>query len=57
MREDGVKMYGNYVIVAANQSVYPYGTIVETSLGLGIVLDTGSFAKDNPNQFDIATDW
>ena len=57
VREDGVKMYGEYVIVAANQDVHPYGTTVETSLGEGIVLDTGGFASGNPTQVDIATDW
>lgn len=57
VREDGCKMYGDYIIVAANLSVYPRGTIVETSLGQGIVLDTGGFAESNPYQFDIATDW
>ena len=57
VREDGVKMYGEYVIVAANQDVHPYGSTVETSLGTGIVLDTGGFAAANPTQVDIATDW
>ena len=57
VRDDGVKMYGPYVIVAANQEVHPYGTTVDTSLGEGIVLDTGSFATGNPTQVDIATDW
>ncbi|MBQ9200432.1 MAG: hypothetical protein IJ141_09680 [Lachnospiraceae bacterium] len=57
VREDGVKMYGEYVIVAANQDVHPYGTTVDTSLGEGIVLDTGSFAAGNPTQVDIATAW
>lgn len=57
VREDGVKMLGDKVIVAANQDVYPYGSTVETSLGEGIVLDTGGFAADNPTQVDIATDW
>ena len=36
VRDDGVKMYGNYVIVAAQMDK---GTIIETSLGTGIVLD------------------
>lgn len=36
VRGDGVKMYGNYVIVAAQMDK---GTIIETSLGAGIVLD------------------
>lgn len=57
IREDGVKMYGDYVIIAANQDVYSYGSTVETSLGTGIVLDTGGFASENPTQVDIATDW
>ena len=57
VREDGVKMYSEYVIVAANLDVHPRGSTVETSLGTGIVLDTGSFANDNPTQVDIATDW
>lgn len=57
VREDGVKMMGDKVIVAANQDVHPYGSIVETSMGTGIVLDTGGFASGNPTQVDIATDW
>ena len=57
VREDGCKMYGNYIIVAANLDIHPRGSLVETSLGTGIVLDTGGFAASNPNQVDIATDW
>lgn len=58
VREDGVKVDAEgYVLVAANLSVYPRCSVVETSLGLGKVYDTGSFAIDNPEQFDIATDW
>lgn len=57
VREDGAKMFGDYVIVAANQEVHPYGSTVETSMGTGIVLDTGGFASGNPTQVDIATDW
>lgn len=57
VREDGAKMFGDYVIVAANQDVHPYGSTVETSMGTGIVLDTGGFASGNPTQVDIATDW
>lgn len=57
VRDDGVKMYGDKVIVAANQDLYPYGTTVDTSLGEGIVLDTGTFANSNPTQVDIATEW
>lgn len=58
LREDGAKMWGAYVIVAAPLDVYPYGSIIEaTSLGDGIVLDTGAFAQTNKKQIDIATGW
>lgn len=58
VREDGVKMYGHYVIIAAPFDVYPYGSIVEsTSLGDAIVLDTGEFAKANKQQIDVAVTW
>lgn len=57
VREDGVKMYGDYVMVAADLNTYPRGTLVESSLGTAIVVDTGSFAASNPNQLDIATSW
>lgn len=56
-REDGVKMFGDYVMVAANLTTHPRGSIVETSLGTGIVCDTGGFAKDHPQRLDIATNW
>ena len=57
VREDGCKMLGEYIMVAANLNLRPRGTIVETSLGKGIVCDTGGFAKRNPTQIDIATTW
>lgn len=57
VREDGVKMLGNYVMVAANLDLHPRGSYVETSLGTGIVCDTGGFAINNPTQLDIATVW
>lgn len=57
VRDDGVKMYGEYVMIAADYSSRPIGTLVETSLGMGIVCDTGSFAATNPTQVDIATAW
>ena len=56
-REDGAKMLGDYIMVAADQSIHPYGSIVATSLGDGIVVDTGTFIKTNPQQIDIATTW
>ena len=57
VRDDGAKMLGNYVMVAANLNVHPRGSIVETSLGLGIVCDTGGFASGNSTQLDIAVNW
>ena len=53
----GCKMLGDYIMIAANWSVHPYGSLVPTSLGMGIVVDTGEFAADNPYQIDMATTW
>lgn len=57
VRDDGVKMYGDYIILACNRDVHPMGSLVETSLGTGISLDTGAFASANPTQVDIAVGW
>ncbi len=57
VRKDGVKMFGDYIMVAANYSKFRYGTIVETSLGTGIVCDTGDFAKSSRVTLDIAAAW
>jgi len=57
VREDGVKMYGPYIMCAANLEIRPKGTILETSLGTAMVCDTGGFAESNPYQIDIAVDW
>ena len=57
IREDGVKMFGDYIMVAANLDIRPKGTILECSLGTAIVCDTGDFAKTNKTQLDIAVDW
>ena len=47
VRSDGCKMLGNYIMIAANLSVHPRGSLVQTSLGTGIVCDTGSFAEED----------
>lgn len=57
IREDGAKMYGSYIMVAACYQLHPYGSIVETSLGYGIVCDTGGFVEWNPTGLDLATNW
>ena len=57
IRSDGCKMLGDYIILACNRDVHPYGSIVLTSLGYGISLDTGGFAYDYPYGVDIAVNW
>lgn len=57
VREDGCKMLGNYIMCAANLNVHPRGSLVETSLGTAIVVDTGGFADNDPYQIDIAVTW
>lgn len=57
IREDGVKMFGDYVMIAAHLGNHPRGSIVPTSRGFGLVCDTGGFAKSNPTQLDLATTW
>ena len=57
VRDDGVKMLGDYVMCAACFDVHPLGSLVETSLGTAIVCDTGTFIYDNPYQIDIAVRW
>ena len=54
-RKDGCKMCGKYIICAG--AIERYGEIVETSRGLGIILDTGSFAEEEPDLIDLATTW
>lgn len=56
-RDDGAKMLGNYVMCAANWKTRPRGTIIPTSLGDAIVVDTGEFVADYPNGVDLAVDW
>ena len=57
INEDGCKMFGDYIMVAADQSIRPLGTIVETSLGTGIVCDTGDFIFEYPYGLDVAVTW
>ena len=57
VRDDGVKMLGRYVMIAANWKIRPLGTIIETSLGWSIVVDTGTFVEEYPYGVDIAVDW
>lgn len=58
IRADGAKIdRDGYILVAANYGRYPRCTVVETSMGLGKVYDTGGFAARYPDGFDLATDW
>lgn len=57
IREDGCKMLGQYIMVAANLNVRPRGSLVPTSLGMGIVCDTGTFVYTTNVALDIAVNW
>jgi len=57
VRADGVKMLGDYVMVAANRNVHPQGSIVQTTLGSGVVVDSGEFSISSPRDLDIAVNW
>ena len=58
IRSDGAKVdKDGYILIAANLGNYPRCSIVETSMGLGRVYDTGGFAVKHPHGFDLATDW
>ena len=58
VREDGCKMLGDYIMIACNLDLRPRGTLVETSLGTGIVCDTSSvFVGANVKQIDVAVTW
>lgn len=59
VRSDGVKTYGGYVMVAADFAISgrSRGDLVMTSLGMGIVCDTGTFIYSDPYQIDIAVAW
>ena len=57
IRSDGCKMLGDKIMVAANLNVHQRGSVVEISLGSGLVCDTGGFARNNPYQLDLAVNW
>ena len=54
IRDDGVKMYAQWVICAAHPSKIRYSRI-QTSLGEGIILDTHECS--DTELIDIATTW
>ena len=54
VRDDGVKMFGPWVILASHPSVTRY-TRLQTSLGEGIVLDRHTV--NDEKLIDIAVEW
>ncbi len=54
IRSDGCKMFGDYIMVAADFGWLPRGSVVLTSLGWGMVCDTGAGGSA---WLDIATTW
>lgn len=52
VREDGVKMFGDFVMAAADTQKLPKGTIIDTSLGQSMIVD--HCAAGN---IDIAVTW
>lgn len=57
VRKDGVKMFGDYVMVAADLTYRPKGTILATSLGPAMVCDTGEFIYIDSTALDVAVAW
>lgn len=57
VREDGVKMFGRYVMVAANTYMRPKGTILDTSLGEAMVVDHCTASESEFDLIDIAVSW
>lgn len=55
VREDGAKMLGCLVMVAADLNVHHRGKVIHTSLGPAIVCDTGTDIIGK--RIDIATAW
>lgn len=52
VREDGAKVdKDGYILVAAHYGNYPRCSVVETSMGLGKVYDTGGFTAAHPHGF------
>ena len=58
VRWDGVQMFGDYVMVAANLDVRPKGTVLETSLGTAMVVDKCEAAYWGDSYLlDISVTW
>ena len=58
VREDGCKMYGNYIMVATDTNRIPKGSLIKTSLGWGMVCDHCESASNYSGTWlDIAVTW
>lgn len=57
VREDGCKMFGDFIMLAADTNTRPRGTVLETSRGLGIVVDHCAAAESEENLIDVAVTW
>ncbi len=58
VREDGMKLFNGLIMVAADTNRLPYGTLVETSRGPGIVVDhCASAASVDYIWYDLAVTW
>lgn len=58
VNESGCKCLGSYIMIAADTSRYPKGTIMPTTLGMGIVADhCASAASYSGTWIDLAVTW
>ncbi len=56
--DQGVHMLGDYIMVAADLSKHPRGSIIPTTLGQAIVCDTGAFVTNGSDvEVDVAVTW
>ena len=58
IRDDGAKMLGDYIMLATDTNRIPKGTIWETSLGRGMIVDHCSGSESYPGVWiDVAVNW
>lgn len=58
VRDDGAKMLGEYIMLATDTNRIPKGTIWETSLGTGMIVDHCSGSESYPGVWiDVAVNW
>lgn len=58
IRDDGAKMLGEYIMLATDTNRIPKGTVWETSLGTGMIVDHCSGSESYPGVWiDVAVNW